>query len=196
MNNSKFTALAKAQLPTVFGQFDILAYDGQNIDMPHLVLATPHFQKESVVNVRIHSECMTGDVFGSTRCDCGEQLHASLDYLHSNGGVLLYLRQEGRGIGLVNKLKAYKLQEEGMDTIEANHALGFEADQRSFDEAVEILKSLGITEINLLTNNPEKMGVFEGSGIKLNQRIPLQIKARPENQGYLDTKRNDMGHLL
>ena len=196
MDNPKFSALAKAQLPTVFGQFDIIAFDGQNKDMPHVVLATPDYNTVSIVNVRIHSECMTGDVFGSTRCDCGEQLHASLEYLHANGGVLLYLRQEGRGIGLVNKLKAYKLQEEGMDTIEANHALGFEADQRSFEEAVEILKSLGISEINLLTNNPEKMGAFEGSGIKLNMRIPLQIKARPENQGYLDTKRNNMGHLL
>lgn len=196
MNNPKFSALAKAKLPTVFGQFDIIAFNGQHDDMPHVVLATPNYQSMEVVNVRIHSECMTGDVFGSTRCDCGEQLHASMEYLNVNGGVLLYLRQEGRGIGLVNKLKAYKLQEEGMDTIEANHALGFEADQRSFDQAIEILQSLGIIEINLLTNNPEKMGVFEGSGIKLNKRIPLQIQARPENQGYLDTKRNNMGHLL
>jgi len=196
MNNVNFTALAKAQLPTLFGQFEIIAYEGQNDDMPHVVLATPHLDVSTTVNVRIHSECMTGDVFGSTRCDCGEQLHTSLEYLHQNSGLLLYLRQEGRGIGLVNKLKAYKLQEEGMDTIEANHALGFEADQRSFDVAVQILRSLGISSINLLTNNPEKMGIFEGSGITLSARIPLQIKARPENQGYLNTKRNDMGHLL
>ncbi|MEN9348236.1 MAG: cyclohydrolase [Bacteroidota bacterium] len=196
MSNPIDKVLAKAQLPTVSGPFDILAYEGQNAEMPHLVLATPHLKINGVVNVRIHSECMTGDVFGSTRCDCGEQLHASMEYLQKNGGVLLYLRQEGRGIGLVNKLKAYKLQEEGMDTIEANHALGFEADQRSFEDAVQILQSLGIQAIHLLTNNPEKMNAFDGSRITLHSRIPLQIKARPENQGYLDTKRNDMGHLL
>lgn len=196
MSNPIYKALAKAQLPTVSGPFDIIAYEGQNAEMPHLVLATPQLEINGAVNVRIHSECMTGDVFGSTRCDCGEQLHASMEYLQKHGGVLLYLRQEGRGIGLVNKLKAYKLQEEGMDTIEANHALGFEADQRSFEDAVQILQSLRIQAIHLLTNNPEKMNAFDGSGITLHSRIPLQIKARPENQGYLDTKRNDMGHLL
>jgi GTP cyclohydrolase II len=192
-NNSSF--LVTARLPTLYGGFEMTAFSSGDVNMPHLSLTNLSAQSE-IVNVRIHSECMTGDVFGSTRCDCGEQLHASLDYIKNNGGIVIYLRQEGRGIGLVNKLHAYNLQDQGMDTIEANHALGFPTDERDFSIAKFILNHFGVSRINLLTNNPDKLEVFDNSGIEVVSRIPLVIAARPENQGYLDTKRDGMGHLI
>lgn len=188
--------LVSSRLPTVYGEFVIEAFDSGRNEMPHLILSNLPDGFPDAINVRIHSECLTGDVFGSTRCDCGEQLAASLKYIEENKGLLIYLRQEGRGIGLVNKLKAYNLQDEGMDTIRANHALGFHADQRKYDAAIDILKQLGIQSINLLTNNPDKIDAFENSGIEVKKRIPLMMEIRPENRHYLLTKKNAMGHLL
>jgi GTP cyclohydrolase II len=197
MQQTDFVArlLVESRLPTVYGDYRILAFDSGREELPHLALSGS-WSLDGPVNVRIHSECMTGDVFGSTRCDCGEQLAASLKYIEENGGILIYLRQEGRGIGLVNKLKAYNLQDEGMDTIRANHALGFHTDMRDFSLAVEILKFMGVEKINLLTNNPEKLDAFAKSGIEVVNRIPLTIEPRPENRHYLLTKKQGLGHLL
>lgn len=188
--------LVSSRLPSVHGEFRILAFGGEGENSPHLVLSNIEWKKSEVVNVRIHSECMTGDVFGSTRCDCGEQLNASLKYIEEHGGVLIYLRQEGRGIGLVNKLRAYNLQDEGLDTVDANHALGFQTDERIYSPAIQILSQLGIHRIHLITNNPEKLVAFTDSGIELVSRIPLVISPRPENEGYINTKRDRLGHLL
>lgn len=197
MNPNPIHPLVSSRLPTVFGEFTILAFDSGREEMPHLLLINTTVESDrDLINVRIHSECMTGDVFGSTRCDCGEQLAASMKYIEEHGGAIVYLRQEGRGIGLVNKLKAYNLQDEGMDTIRANHALGFHTDDRKYTIAVDILKSKGIRRINLLTNNPDKLDVFSGSGIEIVERIPLMIEPRPENRHYLLTKKEALGHLL
>jgi len=194
MSDSK--QMVSARLPTIYGDFVINAYESGRAELPHLALCNTAIDIEKTINVRIHSECLTGDIFGSTRCDCGEQLAASMRYLEEKGGVLVYLRQEGRGIGLVNKLKAYNLQDEGMDTIRANHALGFHTDLRTYEDAIHILQSLGIKKINLLTNNPDKLDSFKSSGIDVVTRIPLMIKPRPENHHYLATKKNSLGHLL
>lgn len=191
-----FEPLVKATLPTQAGKFEVLAFDSGVEEMPHLALVHGAFASDAPVLVRIHSECLTGDVFGSVRCDCGEQLAESMRQIQLHGGVVIYLRQEGRGIGLVNKLKAYNLQDEGMDTIGANHALGFHSDERDFSPAVRIVQALGIRTIRLLTNNPEKIYAFEDSGIEVLERVPLQIAARPENEFYLRTKREAMGHWL
>ncbi len=181
-------------MPSTRGNFKLEAFPSEFPDFPHLALVKSLV--EEVVNVRIHSECMTGDVFGSLRCDCGEQLHQSSEYIESNGGVVIYLRQEGRGIGLENKLKAYNLQDQGMDTIQANLALGFHADDRDFTPAIEYLKSKGVSKINLLTNNPEKIASFEGTGIKVVKRIPIIVAEDQENAPYLRTKKESMGHML
>lgn len=146
--------------------------------------------------IRIHSECLTGDIFGSQRCDCGPQLIRSLELIGERGGVLLYLRQEGRGIGIINKLKAYQLQDQGDNTAEANTHLGFKVDERTYEEALIILEDLGIKEVDLLTNNPEKIKIFENSPIKLHKRIPLEITPIRSNKRYLETKKTVMGHLL
>lgn len=190
------TKIVASRLPTVYGEFTIIAYDSGNESMPHICLSNIRKASATPVNVRIHSECMTGDVFGSTRCDCGEQLSYSMAYLEEHGGVLIYLRQEGRGIGLTNKLKAYNLQDKGMDTIEANHALGYHTDSRTYETAIAILRDLGIERIHLLTNNPDKLEAFDNSGIEIVSRIPILIDARPENKGYLATKKNSLGHML
>ena len=171
------------------------AFDSGREEQPHLVLRNAGIGTD-VVNVRIHSECITGDVFGSTRCDCGEQLSASLNYIAEHGGVLIYLRQEGRGIGLVNKLKAYNLQDEGFDTIVANHQLGFSTDLRSYEAAIVILKHFAIQRINLMTNNPEKLDAFENSDIHVESRIPVVISPVADNQRYLQTKKDGMGHMI
>ena len=172
----------------------MIAFESEFVDFPHLVLLND--QSTDVVDVRVHSECMTGDVFGSARCDCGEQLHVALDQFGANGGLLIYLRQEGRGIGLVNKMKAYNLQDEGMDTIKANYALGFHADERDYAPAIEILKELGVKKIRLFTNNPEKVDSFANSGIEVLERMPIEIAPSSESEGYLRTKKTDMGHLF
>ena len=187
--------LAETELPTAHGKYTMVAYESEFEDFPHLALHTLKPDHE-VVDVRIHSECMTGDVFSSVRCDCGEQLHCSMDHFAEKGGILIYLRQEGRGIGLVNKMKAYNLQDGGMDTIKANHALGFHTDLRDFTPAIEILKDLGISKINLLTNNPEKIDAFDDSGVEVVERVAIEIKPRKENEAYLATKRTGMGHFI
>ncbi len=147
--------------------------------------------------VRVHSECFTGDIFGSLRCDCGEQLETAMELLQKEkAGILIYLKQEGRGIGLINKIKAYKIQEQGLDTIEANHKLGFSSDLRNYALAAHILRYLNVTTINLLTNNPHKMSDLELYGITVAQRIPLEGKAHVNNKNYLSTKKNKMGHWL
>lgn len=193
---SEIRHLVTSRLPTIYGEFVLEAFDSGREELPHLVLKSPAIDTSSVVNVRIHSECMTGDVFGSVRCDCGEQLAASMKYIEDHGGLLIYLRQEGRGIGLINKMKAYNLQDEGMDTIRANHALGFHSDERSYTIAAGILKHFHITRLKLLTNNPDKMDALQAAGIEVLERIPLMVEPRPENRQYLFTKKDSMGHLL
>jgi GTP cyclohydrolase II len=188
--------LAETPLPTVYGEFQLIAYDSGQPDYPHLALLKINSEEKEGVHVRIHSECMTGDVFSSVRCDCGEQLDASMRYFSEHGGILVYLRQEGRGIGLVNKIKAYNLQDQGMDTIKANHALGFHTDERDYSIAIDILKELRVSSINILTNNPEKIDAFLESDIKVLSRIPIEIEPRKENQSYLETKKTGMGHFI
>ncbi len=193
----KMKRQAEAKLPTEWGQYQIIAYsDNENDWMPHLAMISENTNLNQTVNIRIHSECITGDLFHSKRCDCGKQLDATMKYIHENGGILLYLRQEGRNIGIINKLKAYNLQDQGLNTAEANIELGFPADARDFKIAVEILEDLGITSINLLTNNPEKISYISESSIKLVKRIPLEINPEKENLDYLKTKKDYFGHLL
>ena len=191
--------LVESRLPTKFGGFKILAFESIVSEMPTLVLVSDKFDPNSkdAVEVRIHSECMTGDVFSSSRCDCGAQLDTSLMKLHQDGGVLIYLRQEGRGIGLVEKLKAYNLQDGGVDTYEANVKLGHPEDGRSFKTAVEVLKYLGVKSIKLLTNNPDKVRAFDSvESIEVSERLPLQVGVVPENEEYLEAKRLVKGHYF
>lgn len=164
--------------------------------MPHIAMVREKTDVSKTVLVRIHSECMTGDVFGSLRCDCGEQLHEAMRRIGEEGGVIIYLRQEGRGIGLINKMKAYNLQDEGLNTAEANLHLGFEIDEREYDIAIKMLKDLNVTSIKLMTNNPEKVVSFASSGIELVDRVPLEIKPHQENLQYLKTKQTLMGHMI
>ncbi len=188
---------ASANIPNKYGNFELMAYSNDKGEpMPHLVYLASVTDFNKPVNVRIHSECLTGDLLGSFRCDCGEQLEASMKYIAENGGLIIYLRQEGRGIGLINKLKAYNLQDKGVNTKDANIQLGFAADARSFEHAVEILNDLGIKSIHLLTNNPLKIDAIEASNIRLISRIPIEIPAKKENKFYLETKRDLMGHII
>jgi len=188
---------AEARIPTPFGDFTMIAYaENPSERMPHLAFVAEGFDPHGVVPVRIHSECMTGDVFGSRRCDCGEQLDHSLQYTAEHGGVVVYLRQEGRGIGLINKLKAYNLQDIGLNTAEANTHMGFEVDARQYECAVFILQDLGISRIALMTNNPEKVDALRRSPIQVADRIPMVIEPHPDNRHYLQTKQDLMGHFL
>ncbi|MBW8358389.1 MAG: GTP cyclohydrolase II [Weeksellaceae bacterium] len=188
---------AEANVPTDYGSFRMIAFSEDVSDwMPHVAIVAEHTDFSKPVNVRFHSECITGEVFHSRKCECGQQLDAAMNYIHLNGGIIVYLRQEGRNIGLINKLKAYALQEKGMDTVEANLHLGLPADDRDFGIAIEILHQLGVTEINLLTNNPDKLRFVEDSTIHLNKRIPLQIDAHEMSKSYLQTKKDYFGHLL
>jgi len=184
-------------LPTEFGSFKAVGYSNLVDDKEHVALVKGEINPETPVLVRVHSECLTGDVFGSYRCDCGPQLHAALNQINQAGnGVLLYMRQEGRGIGLLNKLKAYKLQEEGYDTVEANEKLGFGADLREYGIGAQILKDLGIKKMLLLTNNPRKIKGLKGYDLEVVERVPLQMEIRKENANYLRTKHDKLGHLL
>lgn len=188
---------AEATIPTHWGNFNMIAYSELDSDkMPHIALAHETFNTAEPTLVRIHSECLTGDLFGSKRCDCGEQLDKAMSLAALHGGVVIYLRQEGRGIGLINKLKAYKLQDQGLDTIEANVHLGLEVDARQYDIAIEILKDLNIDTIRILTNNPDKIEAIENSEIEVLERVPIVIPPRPENLNYLLTKQQSMGHIL
>jgi len=188
---------AEANVPTDHGNFRMIAFSEESTDwMPHMAIIAENTDFSKPVNVRFHSECITGEVFHSQKCECGLQLDAAMKYMHENGGIIVYLRQEGRNIGIINKLKAYSLQEQGFDTVEANLKLGLPADDRNFSVAVEILKILNVENINLLTNNPEKVKFVEQSTINLNSRIPLQIPANDSSRGYLQTKKDYFGHLL
>lgn len=187
----------QAHLPTKWGNFSIYAYsDGHDEKQPHLAMVHEDIDIKGSVPVRIHSECITGDLFGSSRCDCGDQFEESMKIIGTHGGVMIYLRQEGRGIGLISKLEAYNLQDEGLDTIEANVHLGFEPDQRDFDIAIQILKDLDIQQIDLITNNPSKLAAIDDSPIQLNKRISIIIPAKSQNEKYLKVKQDFMGHLL
>ena len=191
--------LVESRLPTKFGGFRVLAFDSGLEEMPHLALVSDIFNKDGVdpVSVRIHSECMTGDVLRSSRCDCGDQLKSSMALLQKSGGVLIYLRQEGRGIGLVEKLKAYNLQDAGQDTYEANVNLGHPEDGRTFEPAIEIIRHLGIRKIKVLTNNPEKVRAFDDlDDLEVVERVPLQVGSDPENIEYLEAKKIVKGHFF
>lgn len=187
----------EANLPTRFGTFRMRAY-AQTADeqMPTIVLYNPNTVMDTPVNVRLHSECMTGDLFGSLKCECGEQLHLSMEMIGKEGGILIYLRQEGRGIGIINKLHAYREQEKGLNTVEANRVLGFEIDARKYDCAIAILKELKIDQVRLLTNNPDKLKAFEGTGIEVVERVPLEVQPSEENINYLQTKKEYFKHKL
>lgn len=188
---------AESNVPTEYGLFRMIAFSESSEDwMPHMAIIAENTDFSKPINVRFHSECITGEVFHSKKCECGQQLDAAMQFIHENGGIIIYLRQEGRNIGIINKLKAYALQEKGLDTVEANLKLGLPADDRDFDVAIEILNQLGVKEINLLTNNPEKLKFVENSKIHLNKRIPLQIKATESSKSYLKVKKDYFGHLL
>ena len=191
------TRAADTRLPTAFGEFTLLAYTDNESDNVHLALVKGTVHHLDIPLVRIHSECMTGDVFFSQRCDCGTQLEAAMQAIELEGsGVVIYLRQEGRGIGLLNKLRAYRLQDGGLDTVEANLHLGFGADQREYSAAIAILEDLGVTRVRLLTNNPAKVGALDRSPICLVGRVPLVVPPTDHNSGYLEAKRLRMGHLF
>ncbi len=184
-------------LPTDFGTFQAIGYSNSLDNQEHIALIKGDISTDESALVRVHSECLTGDVFGSCRCDCGPQLHAALAQIEREGkGVLLYMRQEGRGIGLLNKLRAYKLQEEGYDTVEANEKLGFAADLRDYGIGAQILKDLGLQQLRLLTNNPRKIAGLQGYDLAVVERVPLQMPAKEENKTYLQTKSTKLGHLL
>jgi 3,4-dihydroxy 2-butanone 4-phosphate synthase/GTP cyclohydrolase II len=196
-NDKLIERVAEARLPTKYGEFKAIAYRSAVDADEHLALTIGEWQPGDSVLVRIHSECMTGDVFGSLRCDCGEQVEMALTTLATEGvGIFLYMRQEGRGIGLHNKIKAYSLQESGMDTVEANHTLGFEADMRHYDIGGQILKDLGVTRLRLLTNNPRKVVGISGFGIEIVERVPVEVSVNDENREYMLTKKLRMGHIL
>ena len=189
--------VAEARMPTCYGDFTIVAYENDVDSHTHLALVKGEISEESPVLVRVHSECLTGDVFGSMRCDCGSQLQRAMQMVNDEGaGVILYMRQEGRGIGLGNKIKAYHLQDEGRDTVEANIELGFAPDLRDYGLGAQILVDLGVKRMRLLTNNPKKIIGLEGYGLKVEERVPIEIPACDDNKCYLHTKYSKLGHLL
>jgi len=184
------------EMPTDFGAFDCYLYRIQPDNSEHLALVRGPIDPETPTLVRVHSECLTGDVFGSRRCDCGGQLHQAMQQISEEGGVLLYLRQEGRGIGLAAKIRAYKLQQEGLDTIEANERLGYPSDLREYGMGAQILYDIGVRKMKLLTNNPKKIIGLEGYGLEIVEQVPVSLPANPHNEKYLETKRVRMGHHL
>lgn len=187
--------VAKAHVPSIFGKFSVYGFLEKRTGKEHLAIVSGPLDARKRIPVRIHSECWTGDVLGSLKCDCRAQLEAALTHISEHGGIVLYLRQEGRGIGLLNKLKAYALQEQGLDTVEANHQLGFEDDLRTYESAVEMLRFFGITKIKLLTNNPQKIQALEDAGIHV-QRERHQMGTSPYNLHYLQTKAAKSGHMI
>ncbi|MBK9792633.1 MAG: bifunctional 3,4-dihydroxy-2-butanone-4-phosphate synthase/GTP cyclohydrolase II [Sphingobacteriales bacterium] len=187
----------EVKMPTKYGDFKLIAYKQLSSNEEHFALVKGEWEKDEPVMVRVHSSCITGDILGSLRCDCGDQLHNAMKMVEKEGkGVILYMMQEGRGIGFMNKLKAYKLQEEGMDTVDANLALGFKADQRDFGIGAQILRDLNVTKMKLITNNPKKRAALKGYGLEIVENVPIQTVPNEYNQKYLDTKRDKMGHEL
>jgi 3,4-dihydroxy 2-butanone 4-phosphate synthase/GTP cyclohydrolase II len=196
-NESLIRREISVQMPTKFGDFDLVAYKQKDTDQEHLALIKGEWTEGEPVLVRVHSSCLTGDIFGSCRCDCGEQLQKAMERIEAEGkGVIVYMNQEGRGIGLLNKLKAYKLQEQGLDTVEANLQLGFGMDERDYGVGAQIIRDLGITKMRLLSNNPKKRTGLIGYGLEIVENVPLLVKPNPHNAKYLDTKRAKMGHVI
>lgn len=197
MNERMVERVTEAKIPTRYGEFTAVGYENKINGEHHIALVMGNITPEEPILARIHSECLTGDVFGSMRCDCGDQLDEAMRKISEEGkGILLYMRQEGRGIGLLNKLKAYNLQDQGMDTVEANEALGFPADLRDYGIGAEILADLGISRIRLMTNNPKKLSGLSGFGLQVIERVPIEIGCNDKNEFYLQTKAKKMGHLL
>ncbi len=189
--------IVEVEMPTKFGAFRMIAFEERLSGDVHLAMVKGDWEEADPVLVRVHSQCVTGDIFGSMRCDCGDQLARALAQVEREGkGVVLYMKQEGRGIGLLNKLKAYKLQEEGLDTVEANEALGFKMDHRDYGIGCQILRDLGIRNLRLMTNNPTKRIGLEGYGLEIVDRVPIEIAPNPSNETYLKTKRDRMGHMI
>jgi 3,4-dihydroxy 2-butanone 4-phosphate synthase / GTP cyclohydrolase II len=185
------------KMPTQWGDFDMIAYTQINSGENHLALVKGTWEPDEPILVRVHSSCVTGDIFGSCRCDCGPQLHKSMEMISREGkGVIVYMNQEGRGIGLINKLKAYKLQENGFDTVEANLELGFKMDQRDYGIGAQILRSLGVSKMRLMTNNPKKRAGLIGYGLEVVENVPIEIASNPHNEAYLRTKRDKMDHAI
>jgi 3,4-dihydroxy 2-butanone 4-phosphate synthase/GTP cyclohydrolase II len=199
MRNESFVRrAAETIIPTLYGgDFKAIVYENDVDNLLHIAMLKGDVTFNEPILVRVHSECLTGDIFGSMRCDCGEQLHKAMDIMNQEGrGVILYLRQEGRGIGLVNKIKAYALQDQGLDTVEANEELGFQPDLRNYGIGAQILADLGVTKMRLLTNNPKKMVGLQGYGLSVVEQVPIQIEPNVHNQCYLSCKKIKMGHLL
>lgn len=193
--DSLIDEIVRVDMPTQYGHFKLVAFQEKNSSNEHLALIKGTWEPGEAVMVRVHSSCFTGDILGSLRCDCGEQLHKAMQIVEEEGkGVILYMNQEGRGIGLLNKLKAYRLQEEGMDTVEANLHLGFQTDQRDYGVGAQILRHLGICKIRLISNNPKKRVGLIGYGLEIVDNIPLKVDPNPHNERYLQTKRDKMGH--
>ena len=189
--------VAEARLPTDFGQFRIIGYRSLTSNEEFVVLAQGELRRDQPTLVRIHSQCLTGDVFGSVKCDCGRQLRAAMEMIEQEGrGVIVYQQQEGRGIGIINKIRAYALQDEGADTIEANERLGLASDLRCYEQCAEILCDLGANRVRLMSNNPEKMRTLERMGLEVDERVPLVTAPTEAAMGYLRTKKEKMGHLL
>jgi 3,4-dihydroxy 2-butanone 4-phosphate synthase/GTP cyclohydrolase II len=184
-------------MPTNWGDFKLIAYNVKTTGQEHLALVKGEWKKDEPILVRVHSSCVTGDIFGSCRCDCGPQLHSAMQMVEKEGkGVIVYMNQEGRGIGLMNKLKAYKLQEEGKDTVEANIELGFKMDERDYGIGAQILRDLGVSKIRLMSNNPKKRAGLIGYGLEIVENVPIIIDSNPHNAKYLQTKKDKMGHLF
>jgi 3,4-dihydroxy 2-butanone 4-phosphate synthase/GTP cyclohydrolase II len=187
----------EVDMPTDHGHFKLIAFQQTNTQETHLALVKGTWEKDEPVLVRVHSSCVTGDIFGSCRCDCGPQLHHAMDMVEREGkGVVLYMKQEGRGIGLLNKLRAYKLQEDGMDTVEANIQLGFDMDERDYGVGAQILRDLNVTKIRLITNNPKKRVGLMGYGLEIVENLPIEVVPNPHNEKYLATKRDKLGHTI
>ena len=197
INSRTVERVAEARLPTEFGEFRIIGYRSLTSNEEFVVLAQGELREDRATLVRIHSQCLTGDVFGSVKCDCGRQLRAALEMIARDGcGAIVYQQQEGRGIGIVNKIRAYALQDEGADTIEANERLGLAVDLRCYEQCAEILRDLGLNRVRLMSNNPEKMRALEEMGLKVVERVPLVIPPTDDAKNYLRIKKEKMGHLL
>jgi 3,4-dihydroxy 2-butanone 4-phosphate synthase/GTP cyclohydrolase II len=195
--DSLIEEIVRVDMPTKYGDFKLVAFREKNSANEHLALLKGDWEKDEPVMVRMHSSCFTGDILGSLRCDCGEQLHRAMQMVEKEGkGAIIYMNQEGRGIGLMNKLKAYRLQENGMDTVEANLHLGFQMDQRDYGVGAQILRSLGISKLRLMSNNPKKRVGLIGYGLEIVENIPIMVKPNPHNKKYLQTKKDKLGHEL